>query len=536
MYDPPHLLKSLRNNLQRSTILFKNGRKATWDALKAAYNLDLKSQDRLMPKISSKHIYGGAFTAMKVSTAAQCLSNTASAAIKSRIAEGSLNPDLEDSAELLKFGNDVFDCCNISQLHGPTPLASAISSTNTAPLQYLKQAKDVFKTMKIVRKDGSPVPNIQFISGWIQTITVIELMSKELLRTTNVKFILTRKFCQDSLENFFGLIRRKGGSSENPTPIKFKHLFKQVFVNKMLRGKSTGNCKQDTNIGLLQLVSQRLKEKRDSSGHPVKQHFDSQLTGIEASMLNEDVCPLDKRECKTEPSVDIDSQQVSALQVDMCTLTMEVVSEECESNVAEPFADTGLIMIVTASHVQQKPRVLSKNTEQNQKNTEIRAHIGVNNNLINMQSFSYNMGALVKRILKLHICDTCQKHIKASNALDSPSKIFTHFKAYNPSDEQPFGGLTVPSKALQNYIRQAYKVFVDVYNTRCYLPGFVRTCIELFKTEHVPPPSPCPLFPVDECLNYYFRTRMYYTLKFLNAELSSKQHKKNRKLHKMKNL
>lgn len=59
-----------------------------------------------------------------------------------------------------KMSSDFGD--NVELLHGSTLLTLAISSTNTAPLKYMKQAKGVLKTIKMARNDGYLFPT-QFI-------------------------------------------------------------------------------------------------------------------------------------------------------------------------------------------------------------------------------------------------------------------------------------------------------------------------------------------------------------------------------------
>ena len=48
-------------------------------------------------------------------------------------------------------------------------------------------------------------------------------IAKELLIIDGVKFLLSEKFTQDPLEEYFGRQRRKGGSSEQPSYFSFQH-------------------------------------------------------------------------------------------------------------------------------------------------------------------------------------------------------------------------------------------------------------------------------------------------------------------------
>lgn len=46
-------------------------------------------------------------------------------------------------------------------------------------------------------------------------------VTRYLLRLDGVHFVLSGKFCQDPLENFFGKQRMRGGYSDNPTVKSF---------------------------------------------------------------------------------------------------------------------------------------------------------------------------------------------------------------------------------------------------------------------------------------------------------------------------
>jgi len=81
MYDPPHLLKSVRNNLSKYTFQFGN-KKATWDVIKEYYKIDVTQKYRLTPKLTDNHIYLPPFSKMKVKWAAQVLSKSLAAALE----------------------------------------------------------------------------------------------------------------------------------------------------------------------------------------------------------------------------------------------------------------------------------------------------------------------------------------------------------------------------------------------------------------------------------------------------------------------
>lgn len=80
LYDPPHLLKGVRNNLVTKDLLFyMNGeiKIAKWSHIIQFYEIDklrLDIGERMAPKLANSHIYSDRLKKMKVSVAAQVFS------------------------------------------------------------------------------------------------------------------------------------------------------------------------------------------------------------------------------------------------------------------------------------------------------------------------------------------------------------------------------------------------------------------------------------------------------------------------------
>lgn len=85
LYDPPHLLKGVRNNLLLRDISFElDGQRkiARWSDIYTAWLLDNFSGElRSMPKLSEFHVNKLKIKKMKVSVAAQVFSHTVSSTI-----------------------------------------------------------------------------------------------------------------------------------------------------------------------------------------------------------------------------------------------------------------------------------------------------------------------------------------------------------------------------------------------------------------------------------------------------------------------
>ena len=111
IFDPPHLLKSLRNNLMKYNFLFDD-KIASWSDIKSFFDKEQKLAIRTAPKLTPKHINPSAFSKMKVKLATQVFSHSVSAGIYTYVALGGLPSKAIGTAELLSKVDKLFDCCN----------------------------------------------------------------------------------------------------------------------------------------------------------------------------------------------------------------------------------------------------------------------------------------------------------------------------------------------------------------------------------------------------------------------------------------
>lgn len=80
LYDPPHLIKGIRDNLLNNDLEFdreegEERKFASWEIIEQAYHMDLThSMYRLMPKITAEHIIKSKMKKKKIKNAAQVLS------------------------------------------------------------------------------------------------------------------------------------------------------------------------------------------------------------------------------------------------------------------------------------------------------------------------------------------------------------------------------------------------------------------------------------------------------------------------------
>lgn len=129
-YDPPHLIKGIRNNLMtknlkhqitkrwnisspgsKKSVNKQKARTASWDHVEGLYQYTLRASTKLLPKISAEHIKPNK-SKMKVSIATQIFSETFGTLMMKYADNGTVPRNYSDTAEIMLFFNDLFDSIN----------------------------------------------------------------------------------------------------------------------------------------------------------------------------------------------------------------------------------------------------------------------------------------------------------------------------------------------------------------------------------------------------------------------------------------
>ena len=465
LFDPPHLLKSFRNNFRAHSILFNNGKSANWCSVKTAFEIDSVSHYRCLPKITNQHIYGGTFTKMSVRMASQVISHTMSATIGTFVEQNQMEAKHMQAAELIELVNNCNDCLNSSRIYGDAPFRSALSDNNTKVIDQLKRSASLFSTMRVVQANGRNVAGVQFINGYKITINAVLQLFEHLKSFYGIRYLLTRKLCQDPLENFFSVMRQKGGCSDSPTALRFTGLFKKACVNKLLKPFGTGNCEVDKNLLLIEYSS---SAKNSSSTN------------------------------KNRNSTNFNNNQNNIFSIPVTPVSIP--------RTGRLVPHTASIRRLNLHAIGNNPRITDSQSFQSVDNDEYNDEKG---------AFTSTCGAVIRKIRTIHTCQICEDNLYGTRQLDSESKRFMYNKAFTDN----FGCYTVPSAGFVNYLRLADGTFENVFNTRGHEAGIIMLCETTFKQKVIPCPSPCKHFPVEKLLKYFFRTRIHYTLMFFNKNL-----------------
>ncbi|CAH2101352.1 unnamed protein product [Euphydryas editha] len=116
IYDPPHLIKGIRNNLLNKDLKYiENGKEkiAKWEDITYLHRENPGYRGiRLVPKLTDNHVIRNKINKMKVKFATQILSQTVGMNMGYLSDKGILPPQCKDTADILILFDKLFDSVN----------------------------------------------------------------------------------------------------------------------------------------------------------------------------------------------------------------------------------------------------------------------------------------------------------------------------------------------------------------------------------------------------------------------------------------
>ena len=275
MFDYPHLLKCLRNNLITKDLLFtwkgKKG-KASWTHLERAFTIDkYGGMFRLFRKLSEANIHPNNKQKMRVQlcksvfshTTASILINMCRSKKKSPDETLEMKPEEEDTGYLFHIVDNIFDSMNGEEkftqkrinLDGEEEeyiYKTLIPTSGECPHKELwDEAIVLFENMKLVKNTPKAKERPNIVNNFVHTLKSFKLLRKK-MKEHGFPSFSGRLFNQDPIENFFGQIRQHGARNTKPTTAAFKDYFKSLLVNSVVQNnvRST-NCEDSLSSGFL---------------------------------------------------------------------------------------------------------------------------------------------------------------------------------------------------------------------------------------------------------------------------------------------
>ena len=275
--DAPHLLKTLRNAVYHSREHRKGTRELwnkgpiLWKHISQVVQDDLNRNPKLLPKLSQNHIFLTSYSTMTVSYATQILSSSMANVITYYY------PEFKETATYCKFMDSFFDCCNVrNQQEGKKkrkPFLEPYRSVNDPRFEWLKiEFLQYFSNWKKVISERTDITQKEKDKMFIplQTyeglqITVYSLVeATQYLLQSGVDFVLSERFNQDVLEEYFGRQRSLGRFNDSPNLFQFGYNSNTIRMQRSIvpvKGNTRGAHNQKRKPSWTVVEDQALKKR-----------------------------------------------------------------------------------------------------------------------------------------------------------------------------------------------------------------------------------------------------------------------------------
>ncbi|KAJ6648165.1 DNA transposase THAP9 [Pseudolycoriella hygida] len=303
-FDPPHLIKSVRNNMMvknlNHTVSFneakfrpngvlawnkknKQHRSASWSDLRDFYRFNNTGAFfNLIPKITDEHLDPTRHK-MKVKIATQVFSGTVGRNMYLCWKRNVFKNNCIGTAAILLFFNELFDSVNGGDVPDPETLTGALT-VKSKHFDFWDYAIRMLESMKFSDnlKTGKPNRSNVF-KHFTSTLKGIRRISERLFEA-GIQSISLRRWNQDGLENHFGIIRSLCGSNTKPNARDFRSAYSTSIINNLLTDNSlNANCEPDDDKPMLQnlqilfnsqqLTVEKLGEEESADSATGKQKF-----------------------------------------------------------------------------------------------------------------------------------------------------------------------------------------------------------------------------------------------------------------------
>jgi hypothetical protein len=238
MYDPPHLVKNVRNNFKKHGFTI-DGKHILWRHLREFYNADSSKQIHMAPKLTKTHIDLPMFSTLRVRFATQVLSHSVASGIAFMAQWDIIDKEAEHTATFIENMDQLFNCFNSKSLSSTAKMRHAFTATS-GHKEYLTKMVKWIKSIRCNTKRPLPC-----LAGWEMSINALLQLWDTLNTKYGVSFLLTNRLNQDCVENLFSIIRAKGAQRDNPDAGQFRAAFRQVMVDLVMVPSKSANCEND---------------------------------------------------------------------------------------------------------------------------------------------------------------------------------------------------------------------------------------------------------------------------------------------------
>ena len=248
-WDPPHLIKNLRNSFMNYDIDIGDGKVAKWDHLRQLhkqdgldgtfYHIALKLTDDHLNFENKKR-----GNKMKVKLAVQVISCRVATALKKihDWSDGKAIPGSLPTSEFLLQGDRLFDNFNGGCKEHTAKKLRVNLSENSPHFEFWDEMESKIREWHFIGSERT----MAFHVGWLENITAYRGLWHDLSTDPDpnfrFKYLNLRRLNQDALENLFSAIKK----GNTPTVSQFiGGLETAIITNLRDNGSDSRNCSDD---------------------------------------------------------------------------------------------------------------------------------------------------------------------------------------------------------------------------------------------------------------------------------------------------
>lgn len=224
--DVPHMLKLLRNWFIDRGFLLQDRTIVNKKPVEALINLTDFEVNTCF-KLTSRHIECEKTKRQNVRLAAELLSHTTATALL-HYKPGANQKLAIDTGNFINLTNKWFDIMNSYAKLNKIDYKSGYGVCLTKQDEILHEMYETVKHMRVIGKNAL----YTFQKGILMSIRSLQLLYKDMCERYQVKYILTHRLNQDSLENFFFQIRVRGGLNDHPSPMNALYRIRMIILGK----------------------------------------------------------------------------------------------------------------------------------------------------------------------------------------------------------------------------------------------------------------------------------------------------------------
>ena len=191
---------------------------------------------------------------MNVELAAQLLSESIATSLEFCLEEKIHGFErCEATINFIRIFSTLFDILNSRNLNAKGCKCPIQDKNNNIIQDFLVKAEVYVRSLKLEGRDILKSNRRTGFIGFLYCIRSIQILYGNFVSSVGrpLKFLMTYKFSQDHIENFFGQIRSMAGHNDNPSARHFSAAYKRILIHNEIMDTLRGNCLSLESVSIL---------------------------------------------------------------------------------------------------------------------------------------------------------------------------------------------------------------------------------------------------------------------------------------------